>query len=94
MTKPEIIARIAERADITKKAAEKVLDTIVQTVHDSLTDEKGRIRISTLGTFRVLEMNARDGVNPRTGKKMIIPAMRVPRFTPAKALKELVRGKK
>jgi DNA-binding protein HU-beta len=94
MTKPEIVSLISERADITKKAAATVLDTIVQTIHASLKANKGRIRISDLGTFRVIEMNPRKGVNPRTGKKMTIPGMRLPRFTAAKALKELVRGKK
>jgi len=94
MTKPEIVSLISERADITKKAATTVLDTIVQTIHSSLKTNKGRIRISDLGTFRVIEMNPRKGVNPRTGKKMTIPAMRLPRFTAAKALKETVRGKK
>ena len=94
MTKPEIVSLISERADITKKAAATVLDTIVQTIHSSLKSNKGRIRISDLGTFRVIEMNPRKGVNPRTGMKMTIPAMRLPRFTAAKALKETVRGKK
>ncbi|MGB6064243.1 MAG: HU family DNA-binding protein [Desulfomonilaceae bacterium] len=94
MTKPEIVAFIAERAEISKKAATAVLDTIVDTIHSALKAEEGRIRISALGTFRVVQMNARRGVNPRTGKKMTIPAMRVPRFSPAKALKEIVRGKK
>jgi DNA-binding protein HU-beta len=94
MTKPEIVAFIAERADISKKAATVVLDTIVDTIHSALKTKEGKIRISALGTFRVVHMNARKGVNPRTGKKMTIPAMRVPRFSPAKALKESVRGKK
>ncbi len=94
MTKPEIVAFIAERAEISKKAATAVLDTIVDTIHSALKAKEGRIRISALGTFRVVQMNARRGVNPRTGKKMTIPAMRVPRFSPAKALKETVRGKK
>jgi len=94
MTKPEIVSLISERAEITKKAATTVLDTIVQTIQSSLKANGGRIRISDLGTFRVIEMNPRKGVNPRTGKKMTIPAMRLPRFTAAKALKETVRGKK
>ncbi len=94
MTKPEIVTLISERADITKKAAATVLDTIVSTIHSSLKSAKGKIRISDLGTFRVIEMNSRKGVDPRTGKKMTIPAMRLPRFTAAKALKEIVKGKK
>ncbi|MDQ7784121.1 MAG: HU family DNA-binding protein [Desulfomonilaceae bacterium] len=94
MTKPEIIALISEQADITKKAATRVLDTFVDAVHASLKSEDGKIRISALGTFRVVEMAPRRGVNPRTGKEMTIPAMRVPRFTAAKALKQIVQGRK
>ncbi len=94
MTKPEIIALISERADITKTAATRVLDTFVDVVHSSLKGEEGKIRISALGTFRVVEMAPRRGVNPRTGKEMTIPAMRVPRFTAAKALKQIVQSRK
>jgi DNA-binding protein HU-beta len=94
MTKPEIVSLIAERADITKKAATAVLDTLVNAIHSSLTEKEGKIRISALGTFRVIEMNARRGVNPRTGKDMTIPAMRLPRFSASKALKLAVQGRK
>ena len=94
MTKPEIVSFIADQADISKKAATVVLNTIVDTIHSALKGKEGRIRISALGTFRVVHMNARKGVNPRTGKKMTIPAMKVPRFSAAKALKETVQGKK
>lgn len=92
MTKPELVARIAESANITKKAASAALDCIVQAVHDSLKKEDGRIRITDLGTFSVTKRKARDGVNPRTGKKMRIPAMKVPRFSSSKALKESAKG--
>lgn len=94
MTKPEMISRISEKADITKTAAARVLDSLVGIVHTSLKSDPGKIRIAALGTFRVVEMEARRGVNPRTGKDMTIPAMRVPRFTPAKALREIVKAKK
>jgi len=94
MTKPEMISLISERADITKKAAGEVLNAIVSTIHNQLKGDRGKVRISELGTFRVIQMNARRGVNPRTGKKMTIPAMRLPRFTASKALREIVQGKK
>lgn len=94
MTKPEILALISERAEITKKAAGIVLDIISKSVLSSLTGGQGRMRISNLGTFRVIEMQARKGVNPRTGAAMTIPPMKLPRFTPARALKEAVQTKK
>jgi DNA-binding protein HU-beta len=94
MTKPEIVTLISEKAEITKKKASVVLDTFVNTIHTSLKEKEGKIRISALGTFRVIEMNPRRGVNPRTLKDMTIPGMKLPRFYPSKALKETVKGKK
>jgi len=94
MTKPEMIAYVAQHAGITKKVATTVLDAIVKSVHATLKADKGTVRIASLGTFKVLALGPRKGVNPRTGKEMTIPAMRVPRFSPAKALREVVQGKR
>jgi DNA-binding protein HU-beta len=94
MTKPEMIAHVAKHAQISKKDAATVIETLVKCIHSSLKAEKGRIRIASLGTFRVLRLGARKGVNPRTGQEMTIPAMSVPRFSPAKALREAVQGEK
>jgi len=85
---------ISEKADITKKAATKALGTFVGAVQASLKRRNGKIRVSDLGTFRVIEVKARKGVNPRTGRSMTIPAMRLPRFSAAKALKQSARGQK
>jgi DNA-binding protein HU-beta len=92
MNTPEIVSLIAEEADITKKTATKVLQALVNTIHSSLKEPRGRIRISDLGTFRVIEMDARNGVNPRTGEPMTISSMRLPRFTASKSLKATLRG--
>jgi len=94
MRKPEIVALVSERAGITKKAAAQALSAFVDTIHTSLQDQGKKIRIADLGTFRVIEMGARRGVNPRTGKQMTIKAMNLPRFTPSKALKGVVLGKR
>jgi DNA-binding protein HU-beta len=91
MTKPDIVAHIAKNANLSKKKANEALEALVDKIHDSLSNGNGKIRISELGTFRVLEKQERAGVNPRTMKKMKIPSMRVPRFTPSKSLKELVK---
>ncbi|MEW6139236.1 MAG: HU family DNA-binding protein [Thermodesulfobacteriota bacterium] len=93
MTKPEIVAFVSQQADISKKTASAVLDSLVMVIHESL-KSKGKIKIASLGTFRVLDLHARRGVNPRTGDEMTIPAMRVPRFTPAKALRKAVKKQK
>ncbi len=91
MTKPELISLISKKAMIPKKSAGVVLETIIDTIHTSLTDTEGKIRISDLGTFKVIKVNARKGVNPRTGKDMIIPEMRLARFYPAKSLRQAIR---
>jgi DNA-binding protein HU-beta len=92
MTKPQLVSYISKQTGITKKAAAQVIAAVANVVQTSLKDGAGKIRISDLGTFRVIEVGARRGVNPRTGKGMTIPAMRLPRFYAAKALKETVRA--
>ncbi len=94
MTKSELVGRIAEKAGISKKAADAALKAMIGAVHDSFKEKDGSIRIADLGTFRISERKARTGVNPQNGKKMKIPAMKVPRFSAAKALKEIVKQAK
>lgn len=89
MNKAELVSRIAEELNVTKKVAEAVIKSITNAIHQALT-ERGDIRIDGLGTFRVAERKARTGVNPRTGAKMEIPASKVPAFRAAKALKDVV----
>ena len=94
MTKDELINVIAKEAGITKKAATAALDAFVGAVHGSLKKKTGTIRVSGLGTFKVGHRKARAGVNPQTGKKMTITAMKVPKFRASKALKETVKKSK
>ena len=91
MTMAELVSKVVEQSDLNKKTTETVLMSIIGGIHDSL-KTSGEIRIADLGTFKVLERKERDGVNPRTGDKMTIPAMRVPTFRAAKALKEAAKG--
>ena len=70
MTKAELVGRIAKEAGITKKAAAASLDAVVGAVHESLKKKDGSIRITDVGTFKVTQRKARDGVNPQTGKKI------------------------
>jgi DNA-binding protein HU-beta len=92
MTKDELINVIAKEAGITKKAATAALDAFVGAVHGSLKKKTGSISISPLGAFRVVQKKPRAGVNPQAGKKMKIPVMKVPRFSPAKALKNTLKN--
>jgi DNA-binding protein HU-beta len=94
MTKAELVNRIAEEAQITKKAASAALNAFVASIHDSLKTKDGEIRVADLGTFRVVDRKPRSGVDPRTRKEIKIPAMTVPRFSASKALKEAVKKAK
>jgi len=91
MNTPEVVSSVAENANLSKKEATAAVKSLTRIIHESL-KKHGEIRIAGLGTFRVLELKARNGVNPRTLGKMTIPAMKSPRFRAAKALKDAVKG--
>jgi DNA-binding protein HU-beta len=93
MTKAELVAAMAAEADISRPAAEKALNGFMNTVKKTL--RKGsRLSLTGFGTFSVSNRKARTGRNPQTGEKIRIRAMKVPRFSPGKDLKEAVGGKK
>ena len=94
MTKSDLVSHIAKEAGITKKAAAAAVDAFVGAVHASLKKKTGSIRLSGLGTFKVSQRKARAGVNPQTLRKIKIPAVKVPRFSASKALKETVKKAK
>ncbi|MBR4123506.1 MAG: HU family DNA-binding protein [Clostridia bacterium] len=90
MNKTELIAIIAEKAEISKKDADKALAAFVDTVADSL--KKGdKIQLVGFGTFETRERAARTGINPQTGKKIEIAASKNPVFKAGKALKDAVK---
>lgn len=94
MTKAELVNRIAEQAGISKKAGAAVLGAVVGAIQDALKKKEGKIRITDLGTFKVIKRKARAGVNPQTREKIKIPASKAPRFNPSRALKEVVKKAK
>jgi DNA-binding protein HU-beta len=91
MTKAELVSKLAEETKVTKKVAAAMLDSLVKTLQSGLKDG-GRMRIDGLGTFEVADRKARNGVNPRTGAQIKIPATKAPVFRAAKALKEAVKA--
>jgi len=89
MTKSELVNKIAEKTNLSKKDAAAALDALIATITEALKAE-GKLAIPNLGTFEVRERAARIGHNPRTGESVEIAAKRVPAFKPAKALKDAV----
>lgn len=89
MNKTEFISAIAEKAELSKKDAEKALKAFTDVVEEEL--KKGeKIQLVGFGTFEVSERAAREGRNPQTGETMTIAASKAPKFKAGKALKDLV----
>lgn len=90
MNKTEIVATLAEKANVTKKDAEKVLNAFIDTVKEAVkADDK--IQLIGFGTFEARKREARTGTNPQTKEKVQIPACKVPVFKAGKAFKDLVK---
>ena len=93
MTKAELVAKVAEKAEITKKAAAKAVDAVFDSVEEALV-AKEKVQMIGFGTFEVRARKARIGHNPQDPKKKIqIPACSVPAFKAGKKLKEAVNAK-
>ena len=91
MNKTELIAAIAEQAEISKKDAEKALKAFVDVVTEQL-KEGEKVQLVGFGTFEVSERAAREGRNPHTGETMKIEASKSPKFKAGKALKDAVNA--
>jgi len=89
MNKTDLIAAVAEKAEISKKDAEKAVNATIDTIIESVADGQ-EIRIVGFGTFERHERVERIGCNPQTKEKITIPASKVPAFKAGKAFKEAV----
>ena len=91
MNKTELVAAIAENAEISKKDAEKALKAFADVVAEEL--KKGeKVQLVGFGTFEVAERAAREGRNPQTGETMTLAACKAPKFKAGKALKDAVNA--
>ena len=89
MNKTELIAAVAEKAGLTKKDAERVVNATFETITASLV--KGdKVQVSGFGIFEVRAREARVGRNPRTKQAIEIPATKLPAFKASKTLKDTV----
>ncbi len=89
MTKAELVAMVADKADITKKDAEKAISAVVESITETLAKGE-KIQLVGFGTFEVRERAARTGINPQTKAKIKIKASKVPAFKAGSALKDAV----
>ena len=91
MNKTELVAAMAEKANLSKKDADAALSAFVSVVADEL--KKGeKVQLVGFGTFEVATREAREGRNPRTGETMKIEASKAPKFKAGKALKDMVNA--
>lgn len=91
MTKPELIDVLSSKTEMTKKDCANVLDAFQDTVKETLA--KGdKVQLVGFGTFEVVERAERMGRNPSTGKEMLIPASKSPKFKAGKVLKDAVNA--
>ena len=89
MNKTELIAAVAQTAEISKKDADKAVAAVFESITKALVDGE-KVQLVVFGTFEVRRREARTGKNPRTGEAIEIAASNVPAFKAGKALKESV----
>ncbi len=91
MNKTELVAAVAEQADISKKDAEQALKAFVDVVTEEM--KKGeKVQLVGFGTFETSARAAREGRNPQTGETMQIAACVAPKFKAGKALKDALNA--
>ena len=89
MNKTELIAAVAEKADLSKKDAEAAITATVEAITAALSQGE-KVQLVGFGSFEVKKRAARTGRNPRTKEVVEIPASQVPVFKAGKALKDAV----
>ena len=87
MTKAELVDEVARAAELNKRDAEVIVETVFESIVSAL--HKGeKVELRGFGSFRTRERGPRRGRNPKTGEPVDVPAKRVPYFKPGKELKE------
>lgn len=91
MTKAELIDKIYTKAGLASKAkAEEALDAVLSSIQEALAAGE-TLTFTGFGSFKVSERAERQGRNPRSGEPITIPACKVVKFTPGKALKDALK---
>lgn len=91
INKEILVDMVADKTGMAKKDIEIVVDNIVDVIMDALHQDR-KVTIASFGTFKVTHRAAREGINPQTKERIMIPAVNTPKFTAGKRLKETVRS--
>ena len=89
MTKAELVERVSNQINLTKKQTEVVVNTVFSSITESLSKGK-KVELRGFGSFRIRQRNARIGRNPKSGQKVEVPSKKVPFFKAGKELRQLV----
>lgn len=90
MTKADLVAQVAKKANLTSKAAKDSVGAVFNTISDAM--KRGeKVVVTGFGTFLVRKRATRKGRNPQTGAEIQIPATKTPGFTAGKSLKRLIK---
>jgi len=87
MNKTELTNKVAQKAELDKKTAEKAVNAIIETLTEAF-DAGEKVQIMGFGTFEVRERPAHIGRNPATGESIEIAASKTPVFKASKTLKK------
>ncbi|MCI3920278.1 HU family DNA-binding protein [Paenibacillus sp. TRM 82003] len=90
MNKTDLITKVAETTDLSKKDVTTVVEAVFDSIADAL-QNGDKVQLVGFGNFEVRERTARKGRNPQTGEEIDIPASKVPAFKPGKALKDGIK---
>jgi integration host factor subunit beta len=91
MTKADLVDEVAKNSELSKKDAETIVQTVLDSVVDSLKNGQ-KVELRGFGSFRLRERASRQGRNPKTGKAVFVPAKKIPYFKPGKELKDLINS--
>lgn len=89
MNKTELIMAVSEKAELSKKDADKAVNAMLDTIMETVALEE-KVQIVGFGTFEVRNRSERQGRDPRTNSPITIPASKVPAFKVGKAFKNAV----
>lgn len=89
LTKSDLIAKVAEKTDVTKTMAANIINTSLEEISAALAN-RNSVNISGFGKFQAAHRDAREARNPATGETIKVPEKYVPSFKPGKRLKEAV----
>lgn len=90
MNKGEFIEAIAERADVSKTIAASILNTMIDIVTEQLVRGEA-ITVTGFGKFKTVHKAARNGVNPHTQERIVVPERNTPKFEFSKNIKEALK---